>query len=344
MEAPTPASALIHSSTLVIMGIYIIIRFSILFEFNMLVNYILSIIGALTIAFGAVVASCQNDIKKLVAYSTISQMGYLICGCGFCAYEEVVVYLIMHAVNKAFLFILVGYTVHFFNGNTDLRQMSNSYFYSLDLVIFFLTISFNLIGLPYSAGFLSKEFFLFQVLRDGFLTYLIRSMWFVSFFFTPLYMMVLVNSVSYGLKKSLIIMYKIIFNKQNFNVYNFLLKLKGNNLLINYQNNLFTSKLTSIILIIFWIIFYFLGEFILLILFNILSPIESIQSMFFFNIKEFTILEDVINNNKLFNLIGSIVFFFTLLSMLLLNYMLNINNNKLFYYYFDLLLIIYMFL
>ena len=70
----------------------------------------------------------QNDIKKLVAYSTISQIGYLICGCGFCCYEEVLIYLIIHALNKAFLFVLVGYTVHFFSGNTDMRQMGGAYY------------------------------------------------------------------------------------------------------------------------------------------------------------------------------------------------------------------------
>jgi NADH-quinone oxidoreductase subunit L len=76
--------------------------------------------GALTLSFGAITATFQNDIKKLVAYSTI-QIGYLVCGCGFCCYEEVLIYLIIHALNKAFLFVLVGYSVHFFSGK-DLRS------------------------------------------------------------------------------------------------------------------------------------------------------------------------------------------------------------------------------
>ena len=126
MEAPTPASALIHSSTLVVAGVFLIIRFSVLFEFTLFTNYYLILLGALTLAFGAITAVFQNDIKKLVAYSTISQIGYLVCGCGFCCYEEVLLYLIIHALNKAFLFVLVGYTVHFFNGNTDMRQMGGA--------------------------------------------------------------------------------------------------------------------------------------------------------------------------------------------------------------------------
>jgi NADH-quinone oxidoreductase subunit L len=175
MEAPTPASALIHSSTLVVAGVFLIIRFSILFEFTPLVNYYMALLGAVTFAFGSITAIFQNDIKKLVAYSTISQIGYLVCGCGFCCYEEVLLYLIIHALNKAFLFIIVGYTVHFFNGNTDLRQMGGSYLYSFDVVVFLFGVAFNLAGLPYSAGFLGKEFLVFQILKDDFISLIVRS-------------------------------------------------------------------------------------------------------------------------------------------------------------------------
>jgi NADH-quinone oxidoreductase subunit L len=175
MEAPTPASALIHSSTLVVAGIFLVIRFSILFEFAVLTNYYLAILGAVTLAFGAVTATFQNDIKKLVAYSTISQIGYLVCGCGFCCYEEVLVYLIVHALNKAFLFVLVGYLVHFFSGNTDMRQMGGAYTYSFDVAALLFGVCFNLTGLPYSAGFLGKEFLLFQVLRDDFVSIAVRA-------------------------------------------------------------------------------------------------------------------------------------------------------------------------
>lgn len=166
MEAPTPASALIHSSTLVIAGVFLIIRFSILFEFTLSTNYFLIILGAFTLAFGSITAIFQNDIKKLVAYSTISQIGYLVCGCGFGCYEEVIIYLVVHALNKAFLFILVGYIVHFFNANTDMRQMGGSYAYSFDIAVLLTGTCFNLAGLPYSAGFIGKELLLFQTFRD----------------------------------------------------------------------------------------------------------------------------------------------------------------------------------
>jgi NADH-quinone oxidoreductase subunit L len=176
MEAPTPASALIHSSTLVIAGVFLILRFAILFEFVLVTNLALAALGSLTLAFGAVTATFQHDIKKLVAYSTISQIGYLVCGCGFCAYEEVLIYLTVHALNKAFLFILVGYIVHFFMGNTDMRFMGAAYLYSLELSILLFSVGLNLAGLPYSAGFLGKEFLLFQIFRHDLFSTIVASL------------------------------------------------------------------------------------------------------------------------------------------------------------------------
>nr|YP_011027840.1 NADH dehydrogenase subunit 5 [Euplotes cristatus]UPM52050.1 NADH dehydrogenase subunit 5 [Euplotes cristatus] len=188
MEAPTPASALIHSSTLVIMGIYLVIRFSILFEFSYLGNITLAVLGSVTVAVGAVSAAFQNDIKKLVAYSTVSQMGYLFCGCGFLAYREVLFYLAVHAANKAFLFILVGYIVHFFTGNTDMRFMGRLYAQGADIVFLLFFVSFNLTGLPLTSGFFAKEFLVFQTLRLDYFSLFVRLMWFFSFLLTPFYM------------------------------------------------------------------------------------------------------------------------------------------------------------
>lgn len=174
MEAPTPASALIHSSTLVIMGIFFIIRFNLIFEFSYLTNYLLILLGGLTVMVGAVSAVFQNDIKKLVAYSTISQMGYLFTGCGFLAYTEVLYYLTIHALNKAFLFILVGYVVHFYCGNTDLRFMGSLHNLVLETTVLLFFISLNLTGLPLTAGFFAKEFLLLQTSKMGILIYFSR--------------------------------------------------------------------------------------------------------------------------------------------------------------------------
>lgn len=281
MEAPTPASALIHSSTLVIMGIYLIIRFGIFFEFSIWTNYFLILVGGLTVAYGAVVACFQTDMKKLVAYSTISQMGYLICGCGFCAYEETIIYLIMHACNKAFLFILVGYSVHYFNANTDLRQMSSFYIYACDLTILYILIGFNLMGLPYGAGFYSKEFLLFQVSQDSFLSYYVRGMWFISFCFTPYYMLILVRSVNCFSKKT----FKIIWNSWSYNSNKFFLykriwndfKRAWNDTTekMKYANEFFQSPAWSLItaftFLFVFILFNIIGEYFICIIYNFTS-------------------------------------------------------------------------
>ncbi len=211
MEAPTPASALIHSSTLVVAGIFLILRFALLFEFSTGVNYGLAILGSTTLAFAAVTATFQNDIKKLVAYSTISQIGYLVCGCGFCCYEEVLLYLIIHAFNKAFLFIIVGYVVHFFNGNTDLRQMGGNYLYAPDLTALLCGIIFNLMGLPYSAGFIGKEFLLFQLWSDDLIALYVRGCWSISFFFTPIYVGLLLYIAPFGIKRAPISVYSALW-------------------------------------------------------------------------------------------------------------------------------------
>lgn len=282
MEAPTPASALIHSSTLVVAGIFLILRFSILFEFTLLINYFLAIWGALTLSFASIIAIFQNDIKKLVAYSTISQIGYLVCGCGFCCYEETFLYLIIHALNKAFLFILVGYLVHFFNHNTDMRQMGGSFMYSFEISVFLLGLGINLSGLPYSAGFFSKEFLLFQLFRDNFISYLVRSCWLISFLCTPIYMFSLIFIVNFGPKKSVLGSYKIFWEASNFTFLNFgLNKIKVETINLKSQFYAITSKTTSLILFSFWLFFFFWGEQFLLVLFNYSSLNETINSSFF---------------------------------------------------------------
>lgn len=324
MEAPTPASALIHSSTLVVAGVFLIIRFSIIFEFTPLVNYYLALLGGFTLAFGSVTAIFQNDIKKLVAYSTISQIGYLVCGCGFCCYEEVLLYLIIHALNKAFLFILVGYLVHFFNGNTDLRQMGGAYLYSFDIVVFLFGVSLNLAGLPYSAGFLGKEFLIFQVLRDDFVSTLVRSCWLIGFFFTPIYMLMLLFFSVFGPKKSTLNVYSSFWNYKNFYNFFFFFIKKENFLNILQLNNIrqqftsITSNLTSIILFNFWIFFFFFGESLLLLLFNYSNLNDTIPGSYFNFFKNFTVFNFFLLSSQLHYSLNFLIFFFFLSAVMFL--------------------------
>ncbi len=336
MEAPTPASALIHSSTLVVAGIFLVIRFSILFEFTTFTNYYLALLGAMTLSFGAITATFQNDIKKLVAYSTISQIGYLVCGCGFCCYEEVLIYLIVHALNKAFLFVLVGYTVHFFSGNTDMRQMGGAYLYSFDIAALLFGVCFNLAGLPYSAGFLGKEFLLFQVLRDDFMSIIVRGCWLVSFFFTPIYMFILSFIVMFGTKKGSIIAYRSgwisLLQQQTYSLfYNFKTTNKISSIkshLYFFQFTTITSRSTSYLLFSFWVFFFFFGESLLLLTFNFITPIDTITSHSFFLVKQHIIfLTDSLSSN-LGSSINFYIYFLTtsaILYLINLNFLLNYN-------------------
>ena len=326
MEAPTPASALIHSSTLVVAGVFLIIRFSILFEFTLFTNYFLILLGALTLSFGAATAVFQNDIKKLVAYSTISQIGYLVCGCGFCCYEEVLIYLIVHALNKAFLFVLVGYTVHFFNANTDMRQMGGAYPYSFDITIFLFGACFNLAGLPYSAGFIGKEFLLFQVLRDDFVSLFVRGCWMVSFFFTPIYMFILIFVVSFGTKKGTLASYSSAWYPlytDSFKLITSLLSkstkfdFKDLKTLYTYrfQHTAVTSRPTVYLLFTFWLFFFFFGESLLLITFNYNTLTDLIPSSFFTFVKTHTVFMTHSSNAYLSDIIFFFIVFFTTASM-----------------------------
>ena len=334
MEAPTPASALIHSSTLVVAGIFLVIRFSILFEFTIFTNYYLILLGALTLSFGAITATFQNDVKKLVAYSTISQIGYLVCGCGFCCYEEVLLYLIIHALNKAFLFVLVGYIVHFFSGNTDMRQMGGAYLYSFDITVLLFGVCFNLAGLPYSAGFLGKEFLLLQVMREDFISYFVRGCWLVSFFFTPIYMFFLIFLVMFNIKKGSITVYMGNWgfkSNQNNNVSSYATGLSQTNETVwyrsyrhKYQFTALTSRLTSYMLVSFWIFFFFFGESLLLVLFNYSTPIDTITSSSFLVIKQHVIFFIQTSSVKLLKYINFFIFFLTLNAFF---YMINLNYS-----------------
>ena len=327
MEAPTPASALIHSSTLVVAGVFLIIRFSVIFEFTLFTNYYLIILGSLTLAFGAITAIFQNDIKKLVAYSTISQIGYLVCGCGFCCYEEVLLYLIIHALNKAFLFVLVGYTVHFFSGNTDMRQMGGAYLYSFDISVLLFGVCLNLAGLPYSAGFLGKEFLLFQVLRDDFISLFVRGCWLVSFFFTPIYMLILVFVVSFGPKKGTVLTYSSYWYANFYNNFQLIISTLGNKGTLDslrfymkhrFQFTSITSRTTVYLLFTFWCFFFFFGEILILIAFNYNTLTDLIPSNFFMSTKSHVIFFLKNSNTELGDTIFLYILFFTTCSLLFL--------------------------
>lgn len=323
MNAPTPASSLIHSSTLVIMGIYLIIRFNLVFEFTPIINYFLIFIGSLTICIGSIIAVFQTDIKKLVAYSTISQMGYLVAGCGFCAYDETIVYLIMHALNKAFLFIIVGYVVHFYNSNTDMRSMGNLIVFSPDLSVYFLKLSLNLIGLPFSSGFYSKEFLLFQIFDLSVYSVIIKSLWIISFIFTPIYMFILIYFINFNFKKNIFIGY--------FNINTNLISVNNNikfTVLKFFDNGFVTSKSTSFILLFFFLVFNVFGDYLFLLIINYVSQIEAyFNKNYFINTFKYYYSTNFANTSVFKNLYLIVILINIIsLKILLTNYYKNITN------------------
>jgi NADH-ubiquinone oxidoreductase chain 5 len=157
MEGPTPVSALIHAATMVTAGVFLIIRCSYLFEFSFICLEILTYLGALTIVLFGLVGLAQYDIKKIIAYSTCSQLGYMILACGLSGYNFALYHLFTHASFKALLSLSAGSIIHSMNNEQDIRKL-NGLFNVLPLIsILFLIGSLSLVGFPYLSGFYSKD-------------------------------------------------------------------------------------------------------------------------------------------------------------------------------------------
>lgn len=163
MEAPVPASALIHSATLVSAGIYLLIRFNLLLSFNNM-TFIILLIGSLTAAYGAIVSSSQTDMKKLLAYSTISHCGFLFVAIGTEIFLAAIIYLFLHGLFKALTFFCAGSFIRV-AGSQDTRQMGAlNRVLPVDTVLL-LFCAFNLGGLPFSLGYLYKSVLLASLMN-----------------------------------------------------------------------------------------------------------------------------------------------------------------------------------
>jgi NADH-ubiquinone oxidoreductase chain 5 len=160
MEGPTPVSALIHAATMVTAGVFLIIRSGPLFEGSSLALTTITVFGALTAFFAATVGVVQNDLKKVVAYSTCSQLGYMVMICGLSNYSVSLFHLTNHAFFKALLFLSAGSVIHAVKDEQDMRKMGglmNSLFFTYAMV---LIGSLSLMGFPYLTGFYSKDLIL----------------------------------------------------------------------------------------------------------------------------------------------------------------------------------------
>ena len=157
MEGPTPVSALIHAATLVVSGVFLIIRCSVLFENSANILFIVSIIGSLTSFFAASVGLFQNDLKRVIAYSTCSQLGYMIFITGLSHYSISLFHLANHAVFKALLFLSAGCIIHGLSDEQDLRKMGGLLKIFPVSYIMILIGSLALVGFPFLTGFYSKD-------------------------------------------------------------------------------------------------------------------------------------------------------------------------------------------
>lgn len=160
MEGPTPVSALIHAATMVTAGIFLVIRCSYLFEFSILTLNFISIIGALTALFGATTGLFFHDLKRVIAFSTCSQLGYMIMACGLERFNAAFFHLVTHAFFKALLFLTAGAIIHSMFDEQDIRKFGGIIKYLPITYISFLIGSLNLVGFPFLSGFYSKDLLL----------------------------------------------------------------------------------------------------------------------------------------------------------------------------------------
>ena len=204
MEGPTPVSALIHAATMVTAGVFLIARSSPIYEYTPSVLKIITILGASTAFFAATVGLVQNDLKRVIAYSTCSQLGYMIFACGLSNYSVGVFHLVNHAFFKALLFLGAGSVIHAVSDEQDMRKMGGlknlvPFTYSMMVIG-----SLALIGFPFLTGFYSKDVVLEVAYgtysNTGHFSYLLGSIgaFFTAFYSTRLlYLTFLSNPLGY---------------------------------------------------------------------------------------------------------------------------------------------------
>lgn len=167
MEGPTPVSALIHAATMVTAGVYMVARCNVLYALSPDVLMIVAVVGALTAIFSATIGVAQYDIKRVLAYSTVSQLGYMVFACGVGAYSAAIFHLMTHAFFKACLFLCSGSVIHAMHEEKDMRKMGGL---RVMLPITYLTMLISTLaiaGIPPFSGFFSKDAILWAAVASG---------------------------------------------------------------------------------------------------------------------------------------------------------------------------------
>ena len=195
MEGPTPVSALIHAATMVTAGVYMVCRNAVLFTHAPMVMTIVAIIGALTALMAASIGLLQTDIKRVLAYSTVSQLGYMFMATGVGAFGAAAFHLMTHAFFKALLFLGSGSVIHAMDDEQDMRRMGGLKMYMPVTFVTMLVGTLAIAGIPPFAGFFSKDEILFQTFLHN------RALWVVAVVtagMTAFYMFRLMAMTFYG--------------------------------------------------------------------------------------------------------------------------------------------------
>jgi NADH-quinone oxidoreductase subunit L len=166
MEGPTPVSALIHAATMVTAGVYVVARSHILFTHAPTAMLVVAIVGCATAFFAATIGLVQTDIKKVLAYSTVSQLGYMFLACGVGAFSAGIFHLMTHAFFKALLFLAAGSVIHAMSGEQDMNRMGGLGKKIPWTYVTMLLATFAIAGIPFWAGFFSKDAILFATFQS----------------------------------------------------------------------------------------------------------------------------------------------------------------------------------
>src|SRR5205823_5632576 len=187
MEGPTPVSALIHAATMVTAGVYLIARCHVAFELAPKVQDLAAVLGAVTLVVAGLIALVQVDIKRVIAYSTMSQIGYMFLGVGVGAYANGMFHLMTHAFFKALLFMAAGIVIHALAGEQDLRKMGGLRRFLPRTYWAFMVGALALAGVPPFSGFFSKDSILAAALAHGWYGQILWVAGMVGAFLTGLY-------------------------------------------------------------------------------------------------------------------------------------------------------------
>ncbi|MDA7572862.1 NADH-quinone oxidoreductase subunit L [Candidatus Pelagibacter sp.] len=199
MEGPTPVSALIHAATMVTAGVFLVVRCSPIFEYSPLTLNIITIIGMTTAFFAATIALVQTDIKKIIAYSTCSQLGYMFFAAGVGAYNVAMFHLFTHAFFKALLFLGSGSVIHSLKDEQDINKMGGIYKKLPYTWILMIIGTLALTGFPFLSGFYSKDAIIeFAYLRGNTTGYYAAGVGILTAFLTSIYSWRLIFKTFHG--------------------------------------------------------------------------------------------------------------------------------------------------